>query len=71
MVVHLGVVILALGIVTSTTYVHRFEVTLARNQSTVVDGQIVTFSGFHNVSDALETATQLAVNVEDIVCGPR
>ncbi len=64
MVVHLGVVILALGIVTSTTYVHRFEVTLARNQSTVVDGQIVTFSGFHNVSDALETATQLAVNVD-------
>jgi len=64
MVVHLGVVILAVGIVTSTTYVHRFEVTLARNQSTVVDGQLVTFSGFHNVSDALETATQLAVNVD-------
>jgi cytochrome c-type biogenesis protein CcmF len=64
MIVHLGVVILALGIVTSTTYVHRFEVTLARNQSTVVDGQLVTFSGFHNVSDALETATQLAVDVD-------
>jgi len=64
MIVHLGVVILALGIVTSTIYVHRFEVTLARNQSTVVDGQLVTFSGFHNVSDALETATQLAVDVD-------
>jgi cytochrome c-type biogenesis protein CcmF len=64
MVVHLGVVILALGIVTSTTYVHRFEVTLATGQSTVVDGQLVSFAGFHSVSDALENATQLAVAVD-------
>jgi cytochrome c-type biogenesis protein CcmF len=64
MVVHLGVVILALGIVTSTTYVHRSEVTLATGQSTIVDGQLVSFSGFHNVSDALESATQLRVDVD-------
>jgi cytochrome c-type biogenesis protein CcmF len=64
MVVHLGVVILALGIVTSTTYVHRSEVTLATGQSTIVDGQLVSFSGFHNVKDALESATQLRVDVD-------
>jgi cytochrome c-type biogenesis protein CcmF len=64
MVVHLGVVILALGIVTSTTYVHRSEVTLATGQSTIVDGQLVSFSGFHNVNDALESATQLRVDVD-------
>ncbi len=64
MVVHLGVVILALGIVTSTTYVTRAEVTLAAGQSTVVDGQYVSFSGFRNVSDALESATQLLVDVD-------
>jgi cytochrome c-type biogenesis protein CcmF len=64
MIVHLGVVILALGIVTSTTYVKRSEVTLATGQSTVVDGQLVTFSGFHNTKDALRTATQLKVTVD-------
>jgi cytochrome c-type biogenesis protein CcmF len=30
----------------------------------VVDGQIVHFGGFHNVSDALRTATQLKVTVD-------
>jgi cytochrome c-type biogenesis protein CcmF len=64
MVVHLGIVILAIGIVTSTTYVKRSEVTLATGQSTVIDGQYVSFSGFHNVSDALESATQLIVAVD-------
>jgi cytochrome c-type biogenesis protein CcmF len=64
MIVHLGVVILALGIVTSTTYVKRSEVTLATGQSTVVDGQLVSFTGFRNVTDPLETATQLRVDVD-------
>ncbi|HVB51799.1 MAG TPA: cytochrome c-type biogenesis CcmF C-terminal domain-containing protein [Acidimicrobiales bacterium] len=64
MIVHLGVVILALGIVTSTTYVKRSEVTLATGQSTVVDGQLVKFSGFHNAVDALRSATQLKVTVD-------
>ncbi len=64
MIVHLGVVILALGIVTSTTYVTRSEVTLATGQSTVVDGQLVNFAGFHTVRDPLETALQLRVDVD-------
>jgi cytochrome c-type biogenesis protein CcmF len=64
MIVHLGVVILALGIVTSTTYVTRSEVTLASGQSTVVDGQLINFAGFHTVRDALETALQLRVDVD-------
>jgi cytochrome c-type biogenesis protein CcmF len=50
MIVHLGVVVLALGIVTSTTYVTRSEVTLATGQRTVVDGQLVSFNGFHTVT---------------------
>jgi cytochrome c-type biogenesis protein CcmF len=64
MIVHLGVVVLALGIVTSTTYVTRSEVTLATGQRTVVDGQLVSFDGFHNITDALKTATQLKVSVD-------
>jgi cytochrome c-type biogenesis protein CcmF len=63
MVVHLGIVILALGIVTSTSYTTRSEVTLAHGQSTVVSGQYVSFAGFHRVKDRLETSTQLIVSV--------
>jgi cytochrome c-type biogenesis protein CcmF len=64
MVVHLGIVILALGIVTSTSYTTRSEVTLAHGQSTVVSGQYVSFAGFHQLSDSLETSTQLLVSVD-------
>jgi cytochrome c-type biogenesis protein CcmF len=64
MIVHLGIVILAIGIVVSTSYTKRNEVTLATGQSTIVDSQLVTFAGFHQVRDALEEATQLKVSVD-------
>jgi cytochrome c-type biogenesis protein CcmF len=64
MVVHLGIVVMALAIVTSTSYTTRNEVTLATGQSTVVSGQFVTFRGFQTVKDSLETATQLRVEVD-------
>jgi cytochrome c-type biogenesis protein CcmF len=64
MVVHLGVVVLALGVVTSSTFVQRDEVTLATGQSTIVDGQLVSFSGFRHVDNALESATSLRVAVD-------
>ncbi len=64
MIVHLGVVIMAVAIVTSTSYTTRNEVTLATGQSTVVSGQYVTFKGFRTVKDSLETATQLRVEVD-------
>jgi cytochrome c-type biogenesis protein CcmF len=65
MVVHLGIVILALGIVTSTSYTTRSEVTLAEGQSTVVSGQYVSFAGFHIIKDALDTSLQLNVSVDN------
>jgi len=64
MVVHLGIVVMALAIVTSTSYTTRNEVTLAKGQSTVISGQFVTFRGFQTVKDSLETATQLRVEVD-------
>ena len=64
MIVHLGVVILAVGIVVSTSYTTRSEVTLAEGQRTVVDGQYVTFARFNVVKDSLETALQLEVTVD-------
>ncbi len=63
MLVHLGVVVLAVGIVTSTSYATRSEVTLATGQSTVVAGQYVGFHGFRTVRNALEHATELVVSV--------
>jgi len=63
MVAHVGVVILALGIVTSTSYTTRDEVSLAPGQSTVVSGQYVKYFGMHEVRDSLNTSTQLIVLV--------
>jgi len=58
------------GIVVSTSYTTRSEVTLARHQRTVIDGQYVGFDGFANVSSALEKQTQLVVNVDGHVLRP-
>lgn len=63
MVVHLGVVILALGIVTSTTMSTKQEVALASGQSTIVAGERITFLGMRDVRDELRTATELVVRV--------
>jgi cytochrome c-type biogenesis protein CcmF len=64
MVVHLGIVILALGIVTSTSYTTRSEVTLAHGQSTIVSGQYVSFAGFHEEKDALKSSLSLVMSVD-------
>ena len=64
MFVHLGVVVLSLGIVVSTSYTARSEVTLAENQRTVIDGQTVGFEGFSTLSTPLEKQTQLMVTVD-------
>jgi cytochrome c-type biogenesis protein CcmF len=63
MVVHLGIVILAVGIVTSTSFATRREVTLAVRQSTVVAGQTITFDGLRAFSDPLRSGTEILVRV--------
>ena len=63
MVTHLGVVILALGVVTSTSYASRSEVTLAKGQSTVLSGELVSFEGFREVRTTLASATEVVVTV--------
>jgi len=70
MVVHLGVVILAVGVVCSTAYAARHEVTLAPGQRTVIDGQYVAFGGLRTVSTRLATATQVLVTVNGRVLRP-
>jgi len=70
MVVHLGIVILAVGIVISTSYAQRHEVTLATHQTTVVDGQSIRFAGFAHTSDALRSQTLLKVYVDGHLLTP-
>jgi cytochrome c-type biogenesis protein CcmF len=64
MIVHLGIVILAIGIVVSTSYTTRSEVTLKEGQRTIVSGQYISFSHFNVVKDSLEKALQLEVSVD-------
>jgi cytochrome c-type biogenesis protein CcmF len=63
MVVHLGVVLLAVGIVTSTSFAVRREVVLRPGQSTVVDGQSITFQHVQQFSSPLRYGTELLVKV--------
>jgi cytochrome c-type biogenesis protein CcmF len=63
MVVHLGIVILAVGIVTSTSYAIKREIALSPGQSTVVGGQIITFEGFRPFSDSLRYGEELVLRV--------
>jgi cytochrome c-type biogenesis protein CcmF len=45
MIVHLGVVIIAVAIATSSSYAHQLEVKLAKGESATVAGHTVTFVG--------------------------
>lgn len=63
MVVHLGVVILAVGIVTSTSYATRSDIALSPGQSTVVAGQTITFEGLEPFSDSLRFGTEVVLRV--------
>ncbi len=70
MVTHLGVVVLAVGIVTSTSYAQRTEVALRPGQRTLVDGQLVGYHGLRQVRTALASATQLVVSVDGATLHP-
>jgi cytochrome c-type biogenesis protein CcmF len=70
MVVHLGVIVMAVGIVVSTSYTTRSEVTLAHGQRTYLDGQTIGFSGFASLTNALEHQTQLVVSVDGHLLKP-
>jgi cytochrome c-type biogenesis protein CcmF len=70
MLVHLGVVVLALGVVVSTTYARRTDVALAPGQSTIVDGQRVTFHRLATTNDALRRATEVLVSVDGHALAP-
>jgi cytochrome c-type biogenesis protein CcmF len=70
MVTHLGVVVLALGIVTSTSYAARADVGLAPHQVTIVAGHRIGFEGMVTTHSALRDQTYLNVTVDGHVVRP-
>ena len=64
MIVHLGVVILAVGIVASTSYVNRSEVTLRPGQTVEVHGHSITFVGMRTVTTPAKQASQVVLRID-------
>ena len=64
MIVHLGVVVLAVGIVASTSYVSRAEVTLRPGQTVAVHGHTLTFVGMRTISTPAKQSSQVVLRVD-------
>ncbi|HLN16676.1 MAG TPA: cytochrome c-type biogenesis CcmF C-terminal domain-containing protein [Acidimicrobiales bacterium] len=64
MVVHLGVVVLAVGLAAATSFAQRTELALAPGRSVVFDGHTFEFVGLHKVSTPARRATEAVVRVD-------
>jgi cytochrome c-type biogenesis protein CcmF len=64
MIVHLGVVVLAVGVVSATAYAQRADLALTRGVPVTWDGHTFTFEGFKNVRTPARTATEALVRVD-------
>ena len=64
MIVHLGVVILAVGIVASTSYVSRAEVTLKPGQTLEVHGHTITFVGMRTITSPAKQSNQVVLRID-------
>ncbi len=64
MIVHVGVVILALGVTASSGFVQRTELALAPGQTRHFDGHSFTFLGFHQFADSVKTGTEAVIRVD-------
>lgn len=70
MVTHLGIVLLAVGIVTSTAYTQRTEVPLPKGVPVVFGSHVAEFHGFRTVRDALLTSEQLTITLDGFTLHP-
>jgi cytochrome c-type biogenesis protein CcmF len=64
MVVHLGVVIIAVALASAVSFAHRAEVMLRPGASAVVDGQRITYLSLAQVHGRASSATQALVRVD-------
>jgi len=64
MVVHLGVVVIAVALAAATSFGHRSEVTLRSGTQATVDGHVIAFEGLAQVRTSARTATEALVLVD-------
>jgi cytochrome c-type biogenesis protein CcmF len=64
MVVHLGVVVMAVGIIAATTYRHQTELALGRGQVVHYAGHTFEFEGLRTVTSPSKQADQALVKVD-------
>jgi cytochrome c-type biogenesis protein CcmF len=64
MVVHLGVVLLAIGIVAATSYRHQGELALHRGSVVTYDGHRFAFEGLRTVTSPSRTSHEALVEVD-------
>ena len=64
MVVHLGVIVLAVGIIAATTYRHQAELALHKGAVVTFDGHQFEFEGLRNVTSPSKKSDQALVRVD-------
>ena len=65
MVVHIGVVVVAVGMAAATSYLHRGELHLAPGRATTFAGHTVEFQGTRAVTSASHSSLQAVLRVDD------
>ncbi len=65
MVVHIGVVVVAVGLAASTSFVHRGELRLRPGETVVFAGHTVTFVDHRTVTDPSHTALEAVLRVDN------
>jgi cytochrome c-type biogenesis protein CcmF len=70
MVVHLGVIVMAVGIIASTTYRHQNELALHQGKVVTYDGHRFEFVGLRNVRIPSKTSDEALVKVDGAVFAP-
>jgi cytochrome c-type biogenesis protein CcmF len=64
MVVHLGVIVLAVGVIAATAYRQQTELTLAQGQTVTYDGHTFEFIGLKTVTTPSKTSDEALVKVD-------
>ena len=64
MVVHIGVVVIAVALASATTFGHRGQVTLSAGQSALIDGHRITFVSLVEVNSPARSAQEALVLVD-------
>jgi cytochrome c-type biogenesis protein CcmF len=64
MVVHIGVVVVAVGLAAATSYLHRTELHLAPGQSTTFAGHTIEFLGTREVSTSSHSSFEAVLRVD-------